>query len=219
MLLFITILLATYFVNTRAGAARVRAIEVELPLDAEGVRRSVGDADDPRRKTLLANQALDSLLFIPSYTFLFLALSWLLSQRSLPSASWLGVAAGACAFAAAACDYLENARMNSLLSAPLKELSQGLIDSTRHASLAKWAFCFVTSLLLSSLFLWRRDWLVIIGAVLALASCVGLLGCVAGLLGSLYRPLISYTFYVVMLGDLGACLLFLIRPDVLLRQL
>jgi hypothetical protein len=219
LLLFVAIFVSIYFVNAIMGAPKARMIEIELPLDVGEVSKSIGDPAAGEGKKLLANLALDSILFIPSYTLLFLVLSWLLSQRSLPRASWLGVAAGACTFATAALDYLENAKMISLLRTPSGGgLSQAMLDATRHTSLAKWSLSFVTSALLSLLFLWRPDRFVLVGVAQALASLAGLLACLAGLTGWLYRPAITYTFGLVMVGNFAAAVVFVFFPSAFLRQ-
>jgi len=112
----------------------------------------------------------DSYGFIPAYWAILMVFSALLSRHHFPRATWLGIAAGVCATAAALFDYLENSRMKLALDDP--QLAAGV----RPPSLWKWGSLFVTVGLLSAMFLWRRDWAMAIGALYLLAALVGLAG-------------------------------------------
>ena len=171
---------------------------LELPEKLDDIRNNVGDLGDERRAPMLKALALDALLFIPSYTFFFLAMSWLLTQRRFSWALWAGIIAGACGIGAAILDYMENAHIRALLETDLARTTQRMIDSTRYVSSGKWALSFIAIGLLSSLFLWRRDWIVLPGWLYALTAIVGLIGLI-------YRPAIGWAF-----GLMGAGVLFVI---------
>jgi hypothetical protein len=111
---------------------------------------------------------------------------------------WAGIIAGACGIGAAILDYMENAHIRALLETDLARTTQRMIDSTRYVSSGKWALSFIAIGLLSSLFLWRRDWIVLLGCLYALTALVGVIGLI-------YRPAIGWAF-----GLMGAGVLFVI---------
>lgn len=184
--------------NPDGAPSKRPMMALELPEKLDDIKNNVGDLGDERRALMLKALALDSLLFIPSYTLFFLAMSWLLTQRRFSWSLWLGLIAGACGIGAALLDYMENARIRALLETSLAQTTQQMIDSTRYVSLSKWALSFIATGLLSSLFLWRRDWILLLGALYALTAIVGLLGLI-------FRPAIGWSF-----GLMGAGTLFLI---------
>jgi len=154
----------------------------------------------------------DGLLFIPSYTFFFLGLSWLLTQRRFSWALLIGVLAGVCALGAAVLDYMENAHIRALLKTGPAETTQQMVDTARYVSLGKWALSFVLAGLLSALFLWRRDAFVVLGGLYVLAALVGMSGLI-------YRPALGPGF--LLLGATGLCvaLAFLVFPERFLQGL
>ncbi|HEY0379768.1 MAG TPA: hypothetical protein VGC87_22805 [Pyrinomonadaceae bacterium] len=185
---------------------------LELPRQPDDVKDTVGDLGDERRALMLKALTPDGMLFIPSYTFLFLGLSWLLSQRRLSWALWVAVIAGLCAVGAAAMDYTENANIRALLGTAPAETTQQMIDAARRVSLGKWALSFITTGLLSSLFLWRRDAVVVLGGLYALTALVGLSGLI-------YRPAIGWAFGLMGLGTIFLIILFLFLPGRFLQGL
>jgi hypothetical protein len=185
---------------------------LELPEKPDDVKNTVGDPGDERRALMLRALTPDGMLFIPSYTFLFLGLSWLLSQRRFSWALWAAVIAGLCAIGAAAFDYMENAHIRELLKTGPAETTQQMIDAARHVSLGKWALSFIATGLLSSLFLWRRDAVVVLGFLYALTAVVGLSGLI-------YRPAIGWAFGLMGLGSIFLILVFLVLPGKFLQGL
>jgi hypothetical protein len=175
---------------TDATKSKMPMIALELPEKLDNIKSNVGDLGDERRSLMLKALTPDSLLFIPSYTFFFLAMSWLLTQRRFSWALWLGIIAGACGIGGAVMDYMENAHIRALLETGLAQTTQQMIDSTRYVSLCKWALSFIATGLLSSLFFWRRDWIVLLGALFALTAIVGLIGL-------FYRPAIGWAFWLM----------------------
>jgi hypothetical protein len=192
--------------------AKMPMLVLELPEKLDDLRNTVGDLGDERRAFMLKELTPDGLLFIPSYTFLFLALSWLLTQRRFSWAMWLGILAGACAIGAAALDYLENARIRSLLETGLAQTTQQTIDSARYVSLGKWALSFLATGLLSSLFLWRRDVIILLGGFYALTATIGLTGLI-------YRPAIAWAFGLMAIGTLLVIVVFGVFPSRFLQEL
>jgi len=185
---------------------------LELPGKPDDVRKTVGELEDKRRGLMLKELTPDGLLFIPSYTFFFLGMSWLLTQRRFSWALWLGILTGLCAIGAAALDYMENANIRALLQTAPAETTQQMIDSARYVSLGKWALSFIVAGLLSTLFLWRRDAVVVLGGLYALAALVGLIGLI-------YRPAITLAF--LMMGVTALCVIavFLFLPGRFLQGL
>lgn len=174
---------------------------LELPEKLDDIRNSVGDLGDARRTFMLKKLTLDSLFFIPSYTFFFLGMSWLLTQRRFSWALWLGMIAGACGIGAAILDYMENAHIRTFLEKGLAQTTQQMIDSARYVSLCKWALSFIAIGLLSTLFLWRRDWIILPGGLFALTAIIGLSGLI-------YRPAIGWAFALMGAGTFLVILVF-----------
>jgi hypothetical protein len=205
LLLLVVAIVALSFAGKKSEAkatsgtkSKMPMLTLELPEKLDDIRDTVGDLGDERRTPMFKALALDALLFIPSYTFVFLAMSWLLTQRRFSWALWLGIIAGACGIGAAILDYMENAHIRALLETGLAQTTQQMIDNTRYVSLGKWALSFIATGLLASLFLWRRDWIVLLGGLYAFTAIVGLIGLI-------YRPAIGWAF-----GLLGAATLFVI---------
>lgn len=185
-------------------------LSLELPRSADDVKTIVGDDGDERRAVMRAGLVHDSLFFIPGYTFFFLGASWLLSQRThWHGFVWLGFAAGLCALGAAVCDYVENQHMLALLNAPLAQVraTQSMVDHTRYFSLAKWGLSFVTLLLLSALFLWKRHWYVQAVGVLYLLTAL------VGLLGLFHNPLLEKALGGILLSIPAIAILLLAAPQ------
>jgi hypothetical protein len=186
---------------TDATHPKMSMMTLELPEKLEDIKNSVGDLGDERRAFMLKALAQDSLLFIPSYTFFFLAMSWMLTQRHFSWALWLGVIAGACGLGAALLDYMENAHIRVLLETGLAQTTQQMIDGTRYVSLCKWALSFIAIGLLSWLFLWRRDLIVLLGGLYTLTALVGLIGLI-------YRPAVGWAFGLMGAGTLLVIVVF-----------
>lgn len=185
---------------------------LELPAKPDDIKNTVGELGDKRRALMLRGLTPDGLLFIPSYTFFFLGASWLLTQRRVSWGLWVGILAGVCAIGAAALDYMENAHIRALLKTGPAETTQQMVDTARYVSLGKWALSFAVAGLLSTLFLWRRDAVVIFGVLYALAALVGLSGI-------FYRPALGLGFVLLGVTGLLVALLLLFYPEKFLQGL
>jgi hypothetical protein len=198
--------------SSAATQAKMPMITLELPEKLDDIKNSVGDLGDERRVLMLKALTSDSLLFIPSYTFFFLAMSWLLTQRRLSWALWVGIIAGVCGIGAAVFDYMENAHIQALLESGLAGTTQQMIDATRYVSLCKWVLSFIAIGLLSLLFLGRRDGIVLLGGLYGLTAIVGLSGII-------YRPAIAWAFGLMGAGILFVILVFGIFAERFLQEL
>lgn len=142
----------------------------------------------------------DSYGFIPTYWLVLMVFSLLLFRHQFQHAKWLGIAAGICATATAAFDYLENSRMNLALD------DHHLAAGVRQASLYKWGLLFVTVGLLAAMFLWRRDWVMAIGALYLLAALMGFIGL-------WHDHLIEWSFVPLLAAGTGFGGLLLFAPQ------
>ena len=185
---------------------------LELPEKPADMENTVGPLGDKRRALMLDALTPDGLLFIPSYTFFFLGMSWLLTQRRFSWAMWAGILAGACAIGSAALDYVENAHIRALLKTGPAETTQRMVDTARYVSTGKWALSFVVAALLSMLFLWRRDALVVLGGLYALSALVGIVGL-------FYRPALGLAFLMMGVAALCVVAVFLFFPGRFLQGL
>jgi hypothetical protein len=184
-----------------AGGFVNPGLAIQFARSAADVERALHDVT---AKDLLKSLKLDSQIFIPVYWTLLMVFSALLYRHQFAHAKWLGLAAGICATAAAACDYLENHRIKDMLTSP--EINDATALGIRHASLLKWGLIFVAVALLATMFLWRRDWVMIVGALYLLAALIGIIG--------LFRnSLIQWAFAPMSLGMAGIGALLLFEPD------
>lgn len=199
---------AEAFANTKVRPM----LTLELPEKPDDIKNAVGDLGDERRALMLKDLTPDGLLFIPSYTFFFLGMSWLLTQRRLSWALWLGILTGVCVIGMAALDYMENARIRAMLGTGLAQTTQQMVDGARYVSLGKWMLSFIVAGLLSTLFLWRKDALILLGGLYALAALVGLSGLI-------YRPAIGWAFLLMGVAALGVIIVFFFFPERFLEGL
>jgi len=180
-------------------------ISLELGGSAELYRLIAGDRpDDPRRAPLRRNLRID-FLFIAAYLLLYTGLAALLAQRG---GVWLAVGAAAAVLAAAAAvfDVTENLRTLDLLAA---NGAAGLM-AIRQASVLKWTAISASALLLSALFLVRRDLFFLLGLPL-LAS--GALGVLTG-----WRGWYAEWCLLAILPALPGIAVLAFRPDWFLRH-
>lgn len=144
----------------------------------------VGDTQDPNRMIVQKNLSAD-YVFIAVYWSLLINMAVLLARRNFSGAFWLGMAAGICITAAAIFDVFENIQTSHMLPLTLTDNDNHMPLKIHYSSLAKWMLIFVTTTLLSPLFLWRNDWIVWIGKLFILATGIGLSGL-------LYNPAIEW---------------------------
>jgi hypothetical protein len=148
----------------------------------------VGGPGDPRRADLAAQLRID-FAFIAAYWAVFAATSGLLAARDFSAAVWLGVVAAECGTVAALLDVAENIQTLRLAGsgAATGDQAAAVVRRMRETSLAKWFFAFLTTGLLSSIFLERaRWWDLFIGSLYLLAALLGL----TSVLAAAIRPLL-----------------------------
>lgn len=158
------------------------AIAVELAHSGDDIKHALADIGAWLRKEqkqqtpaefLLDGLRTDRRFIIPTYWVLLMVFSLLLYRHHFAQAKLMGIAAAICASAAAAWDYAENNRIEAALAQTAgDEAALGIL----HASLWKWGLIFVATALLAAMFLWRRDWVMIIGALYLLGALLGLIG-------------------------------------------
>lgn len=175
----------------------VDVIAAELARSKRQFEAVVGDADDPRRDKLRRVLDLDSYVFIPVYSVVFIASSVLLGRRYFSAALWLALGAGASGIGTALFDVAENVRTLRVLRGAPGEASTAdvLVAKMRLASLAKWFLAFVTTGLLSASFLQRGSWWYVVAGVYLASATLGMVAVLLNL-GRQSRPrAIQYAFY------------------------
>ncbi|OHB68174.1 MAG: hypothetical protein A2W17_01655 [Planctomycetes bacterium RBG_16_41_13] len=170
----------------------------------------VGDTQDPNctivRKSLRADY-----VFIAVYWLLYVSMSILFAGCNCPGAYQFGIAAGVCITAAAVFDVFENSYIAQMLSLPATDNGHDVINKLRHASLAKWTLIFVTTALVSQLFIRRNDWIAFIGYLFVLATALGLSGL-------LYNPAIEWASLPMGIGIVMTAVVFTFCPKKFLRE-
>jgi len=121
-------------------------------------------------------------------------MGWILAQRNIPCASFLGFAVISLITAGAAFDYLENVGVARMLRGYPYDPVPQIVDATRRISLVKWTMIFGSWAILSSLFFRRRDWLPAIGVYFLLVAGIGLVGVI------FFHPVIEVAFALMAIG-------------------
>lgn len=180
------------------NAAEIDALLAAVPLDVAGTNKT----DGVKQKLLFGLQV--DYGFIACYWLHFLLLSLLLAQRSYPWAVPLALLAVACATGTAIFDVFENRAIAMALTSASTQGTDWIAPSIRFAGQTKWALSFVTVLLLSFLFVGRKDWGRYISYLCWLHFAIGMLGLI------LYKPLIEVAFLtlVPLLFMIGLWLFF-----------
>lgn len=135
----------------------------------------VGDTHSTNRVVAQKSLTID-YVFITFYWLLFINMAVLLARRNFPGAFWLGIATGICITAAALFDVFENIHTSHIFPLSLTDNDNHMLLKIHYSSLAKWMLIFVTTFLVSSLFLWRNDWILCIGILFIVTTVIGLSG-------------------------------------------
>jgi len=187
-------------------------IAVELVQTATDFEAIVGSgSEDRRRLWMIASLWPDNFVTIPTYWLVLIVTAWLVVRSRLRAASSFGIAAAVCATAAALFDFMENRAMRSALVAATGDLTQEMVNNIRQASLCKWGLLSVSIGLLSSLFIARKDWLTVVGALYLVTALVGLLGLY-------HHPALEWMVIPVALGFIGVALTFTLSPAKVLGE-
>ena len=175
---------------------RTPGIALQLVKSAKEFIGIAGDKDDLNR-TIIQKSLKADYFFIAAYWLLFANMGVLLASRNITGAIWLGIAVGVCATAAAIFDVMENIHISNVLPLTLTEKDDSLIRSIRNVSLYKWAFLFITNLLIAPIFLWRDDWIVWSGYLFILGAFIGFIGLI-------YNPAIEWASALM-----GVCIILI----------
>jgi hypothetical protein len=147
-------------------------IALQMARDARDVDDILEDAPSPDREVMRLKQYID-FAFIGGYVALFWIMSQVLARRS----RW-GYALALCGIAVAVPNVIENLEILRLIPLDLRDTPQALIDSIRHASVAKWSAASIAMVILGMFFLDAKRWtLRLMGAADVLsgaAACWGL---------------------------------------------
>src|SRR5215210_2743540 len=132
-------------------------LAMQMARSMQEVEMIVGEPGHRDRSEMREQQYMD-FVFIVAYWLEFSLISVLLWRRSFRFAKALGVFAGLCATLAALLDVRENLSILKVLSTSPTPENNPLVHAVRHAAVPKWALLFVAMILLSLVFLGRRDW-------------------------------------------------------------
>lgn len=186
-------------------------VALELSSSPQVFAGIVGDIHDPNRAIVWKSLRTD-YVFIAVYWLLFVSMSILFAGCRYPGAYLFGIAAGVCITAAAAFDVLENSYIAQMLSLSPTDNGHDVINKLRHASLTKWTLIFVTTSLVSQLFLRRNDWISIIGYLFVSATALGLSGL-------LYNPAIEWASLPMGIGSVMTAVVFTFCSNRFIRRL
>ena len=175
-------------------------VAIELAGSPQVFTSIVGGSQDHNR-TIVRKSLRADYVFIAVYWLLFVSMSILFAGCRYPGAYLFGIAAGVCITAAAAFDHLENSYIAQMLSLSPTDNGHEVINKLHHASLTKWMLIFVTTSLVSQLFISRKDWIALTGYLFVLTTALGLSGL-------LYNPAIEWASIPMGIGIVMVAVVF-----------
>jgi hypothetical protein len=131
-------------------------LAMEMARSMEEIKAIVGGPGHSDRSQMRSQQHMD-FLFIVAYWSEFLLIGVLLWHRNFSLARLLALIAWSCATLAAGLDVRENVGILGVLSAPPTPEHDPLVQAVRFAATSKWLLLFVAMILLSFVFIRRRD--------------------------------------------------------------
>lgn len=174
-------------------------LALELVKSGADITQIVG-AESGRVAGFLKKHTYKDFGFIVVYLLFFVAVSLLVSQMYTVPARYIAWFAAGCAVLGGILDVVENMAM---LRAIGGEATDTLANSTRYASLGKWALLFLFSLSVGLLMI-PRGLFAPAGGLLLLAAVLGL----TGVFLNLFRPKFYWTFDAAVL-TMGLVTIFL----------
>lgn len=159
------------------GGYKSPVLALELPKSGADID-AINKADEGKARAFILKHLSKDVVFLFSYTLLFIGLGLVLSQVSATSARWIGLVAVALAILTGVFDFLENSKMLEAVGTTPGTATDALANSIRFWSLIKWStlylFCFSVGLILFT----RSGWLLGVGIFFLAAAVVGLTGVV-----------------------------------------
>jgi hypothetical protein len=192
-------------------------LAMQMARSMQEVEMIVGEPGHSDRSEMRDQQYMD-FAFIAAYWLEFSLISVLLGRRSFRFAKALGLCAGLCATLAALLDVRENLAILKVLSASPTPENDPLVHAVRHAAVPKWALLFVAMILLSFVFLGRRDWRLMSGLPFLGTGLLFMLTGSIGLIGLTTSEAAVELIQIPMLGGLIILLIALwLAPSKLLE--
>jgi hypothetical protein len=199
------------------GGYKSPVLAMELPrrgVDIDAINR----ADGGKARAFILQHLTKDVVFLFSYTVLFVALSLVLSQMSATSARWIGLVAAFLALLTGVFDFLENSRMLEAVGTTPGTATDTLANSIRFWSLIKWStlyfFCFSVGLILFT----RSGWLLVVGIFFLAAAVIGLTGVVSNLIEPKFYWMFPASTLSLGLATLMIAIQFSLAPSEILDQ-
>ncbi|HKO98841.1 MAG TPA: hypothetical protein VJU86_17710 [Pyrinomonadaceae bacterium] len=142
------------------------------------------DKNNSQNRGAMRTQIYIDFVWILSYWLLFLAISYLLSDRNCPWAFYLAAVAAVSASGAAAFDVWENLGMLSVVNNAAITQEQLSALHIRDAAVVKWTLVFVSMAILATAFYGLHEKLTRIGFFFTLTALVGFISL-------FYKPLLG----------------------------
>lgn len=188
------------------GEFRTAGLAMQLARTAKEAGKIMPEPSD--RLEMARLQRID-FIFITIYWLLYALMSVLLTQRRLRLALPLGVAALLCTTLVAWFDIREDLAILAVIRAA-PNLTDAMVSLIRHYSEMKWTLCFGLIILLSFIFVPRRDFETWTGKLSALAGLCFIAASLIGLTSLHYLPVASG---VLIPGSFLTIILFLFAAD------
>lgn len=176
--------------ETAGFSSPVMALEFVETTAQAGV---ILDQNGAQNRRALRSQIYVDFAWIVCYWLLFMAVSYLLSRRNCPWASYLAAVAAVAASSAAAFDVCENLGMLQVIDQPAMTQQDLTNLHIRDAALVKWTLVFVTMAVLAPTFYGLNEKLNRIGYLFTLTALVGGIGL-------WYKPLLMIVALPLLIG-------------------
>jgi hypothetical protein len=174
-------------------------LAMEMARSMDEVKAIVGEPGNSDRSQMRSQQRMD-FLFIVAYWSEFLLIGVLLWHRNFSLARPLALIAWLCATLAAGLDVRENVGILGVLSAPPRPDYDPLVQAVRFAATSKWLLLFVAMVLLSFVFIGRRDKRAGNGIIFFLPGLFFLVTGIVGLAGLWWNVLLNCVALLMLFG-------------------
>jgi hypothetical protein len=193
------------------GKFRNAGLAMEFARTAEQAREIMPLESD---RVQMASQQRMDFLFIGTYWLLFVFMGLLIMRRTLPGALPLAVAMFFCATLAAWFDVREDLAILNVVSAA-ENVGDDMVVLISHYSGIKWTALFLAMLILSVVFIPRKDWGTLAGKLSTLA---GLCFVASGLIGLVNEYFIPISMSIMFVGALLVIGMFLFAANAFLSS-
>lgn len=199
------------------GGYKNPVLAMELPKSGADID-AINRADEGKAREFILVHLSKDVVFLFSYTLLFVGLSFVLLQMSAASAKWIGLAAVALAILTGVFDFLENSRMLEAVGTTPGTATDALANSIRFWSLIKWSTLYMFCLSVGLILFTRSGWLLGVGIFFLASAVMGLTGVVFNWIEPKFYLMFPISTLTLGLASLMIAIQFTLAPSEVLDQ-